>query len=78
MFVACVRVRGIEQRGDEEVLHARGLLDGRIVEPRLAPENAQAANYAFDVTPSRLVTGLITERGICDASESGLRGLYPD
>ena len=37
-----------------------------------------AANYAFDVTPARLVTGLITERGICDASEEGVLGLYPE
>jgi methylthioribose-1-phosphate isomerase len=44
----------------------------------LAPEGATAANYGFDVTPSRLVTGLITERGVCDASEEGLRSLFPD
>lgn len=37
-----------------------------------------ARNFAFDVTPARLVTGLITERGVCEASEAGLLGLYPD
>ncbi len=44
----------------------------------LTPESSPAANYAFDVTPSRLVTGLITERGICEASEEGVLGLYPE
>lgn len=68
----------IEERGADEVLHARGLLDGRIVEPLLAPQGARAANFAFDVTPSRLVTGIITERGICTASEAGFRSLFSD
>jgi methylthioribose-1-phosphate isomerase len=68
----------IEERGGEEVLHARGLHDGEIIEPLLAPHGAKAANYAFDVTPSRLVTGIITERGISEASESGLRQLFPE
>jgi methylthioribose-1-phosphate isomerase len=68
----------IEERDNDEVLHATGLHDGKIVEMRLAPAGAVAANYAFDVTPSRLVTGLITERGISDASESGLQRLYPE
>lgn len=68
----------IEQRGNEEVLRARGLLNGDIVEPMLAPAGANAANYAFDVTPSRLVTGIITERGICEASATGFRELFPE
>jgi methylthioribose-1-phosphate isomerase len=41
-------------------------------------DDSPAANYAFDVTPARLVTGLITERGICDASEEGLASLFPE
>ena len=53
-------------------------IDNRMVEPLLAPRDAQAANYAFDVTPARLVTGIITERGICAASHSGLRQLFPE
>ncbi len=44
----------------------------------MTPEDSPAVNYAFDVTPARLVTGLITERGICDASEEGVLGLYPE
>ena len=45
---------------------------------RLTPPDSPAANYAFDVTPARLVTGLITERGVCPASREGLLGLFPE
>jgi len=48
------------------------------VEVQLTPEGSPAANYGFDVTPARLITGLITERGICPASREGLLGLYPE
>ena len=51
---------------------------GELHNVRIIAEGSQAANYAFDVTPRRLVTGLITERGICSASEEGVRGLYPE
>jgi len=44
----------------------------------LTPENSPASNYSFDVTPSRLVTGLITERGVCPATEEGILVLYPE
>ena len=54
------------------------LADGRIVEIDIAPEGSAMANYAFDVTPARLVTGIITERGVCAASAAGLRALYPE
>ena len=68
----------IEERSQNEVLFMTGLTEsgdpGRV---RIAPENSPAANPAFDVTPARLVTGLITERGRCDASEEGLKGLFP-
>ena len=68
----------IEERGSTEVKHIQGLLDGDIRKVLLTPESSNAANYAFDVTPARLVTGLITERGICDASEEGVLKLYPE
>ncbi len=68
----------IEQRGGEEVKYIQGWHEGEIKRVLLTPENSPAANYAFDVTPARLVTGLITERGICDASEEGVLGLYPE
>jgi methylthioribose-1-phosphate isomerase len=68
----------IEQRDATEVRYINGLSNGEIKSVLLTPEDSPAANYAFDVTPARLVTGLITERGICDASEEGILGLYPE
>jgi methylthioribose-1-phosphate isomerase len=68
----------IEQRDATEVRTIQGLHEGVIKTVLLTPEDSPAVNYAFDVTPSRLVTGLITERGICDASEEGVLGLYPE
>ncbi len=68
----------IEQRDATEVRFIRGAHEGTVKSVRLTPEESPAANYAFDVTPARLVTGLITERGICDASENGVLGLYPE
>jgi methylthioribose-1-phosphate isomerase len=69
----------IEQRGADEVTHMTGETeDGGIATIRLTPEGSPAANYAFDVTPARLVSGLITERGVCAASETGLTGLFPE
>jgi methylthioribose-1-phosphate isomerase len=69
----------IEQRDPREVTHISGWTEGgERVEVRLTPEGSAAANYAFDVTPARLVTGLITERGVCPASREGLLGLFPE
>ena len=68
----------IEQRDANEVRTIRGLNDGTVLEVLLTPEDSPAVNYAFDVTPARLVTGLITERGICEASEEGVLILYPE
>ncbi len=68
----------IEQRDGTEVQYIQGLHDGEIKQVLLTPKDSPAANYAFDVTPARLVTGLITERGVCDASEEGVLGLYPE
>ncbi|MFZ1220252.1 MAG: S-methyl-5-thioribose-1-phosphate isomerase [Chthoniobacterales bacterium] len=68
----------IEERGAEEVSHADGFHAGAHVEVRVAPEKSPAANYGFDVTPRQLVTGLITERGICDANEQSILKLFPE
>ncbi len=68
----------IEQRDATEVRTINGLYEGEIVTVALTPDDSPGANYAFDVTPARLVTGLITERGICAASEAGVLGLYPE
>jgi methylthioribose-1-phosphate isomerase len=69
----------IETRSDDEVSHVAGLTDdGAITRVRLSPEGSPVANPAFDVTPARLVTGLVTERGVCAASADGLLGLFPE
>ena len=68
----------IEQRDAGEVTRIGGrTTDGRIVDAQVTPDGTPARNDAFDVTPARLITGLITERGLCDASAEGLRQLYP-
>jgi len=69
----------IEERDPSEVAEISGQLpDGSIGKVRVIPAESEAANYAFDVTPARLVTALITERGVCAASEAGLAGLFPE
>jgi methylthioribose-1-phosphate isomerase len=74
-----VREIPIENRSPREVTHLSGrLADGVVATVALTPEGSAAANPAFDVTPARLVTGLITERGVAAASEAGLRRLFPD
>lgn len=69
----------IEQRDAHEVTHVSGkTATGEVGSVQITPDGVSAGNYAFDVTPARLVTGLITERGVCAASETGLLGLYPE
>jgi methylthioribose-1-phosphate isomerase len=68
----------IEERSAEEVKQADGWFEGQQVEIRVAPERSPAANYGFDVTPADLVTGLITERGVCEANEKSIRALFPE
>lgn len=74
-----VRDIPIEERDASEVTHISGkTARGEVVSVQLTPDGSTAGNYAFDVTPSRLVTGLITERGVCPASPEGLAGLFPE
>jgi methylthioribose-1-phosphate isomerase len=69
----------IERRDAREVTHVEGWTDGgERVAVRVTPQASPAENYAFDVTPARLVSGLITERGICPASRAGLLALFPE
>ena len=68
----------IEERGAEEVKHVDGWADDRLVEVRVTPESSPAANYAFDVTPRRLISGLITERGICQPNEKSILAMFPE
>ncbi len=74
-----VRDIPIEDRGPREVTHVRGLAgDGRVVEVQVTAPGSGAANPGFDVTPARLLSGLVTERGIAVASREGLLALYPE
>ncbi|HLG80983.1 MAG TPA: S-methyl-5-thioribose-1-phosphate isomerase [Bradyrhizobium sp.] len=69
----------IEQRGPEEVATMAGrTADGRIETVRIVPDGSPVANYAFDVTPARLVTGLITERGVLKAERAALAAAFPE
>jgi methylthioribose-1-phosphate isomerase len=69
----------IEERSADELLKMTGRLpDGSIVTVEIAAPGSPGANPAFDVTPARLITGFITERGVCAASEAGLRSLFPE
>jgi methylthioribose-1-phosphate isomerase len=69
----------IEQRGAEEVTHMTGqTADGRIETVRIVPDGSPVANYGFDVTPARLVTGLITERGVLKADRAALATAFPE
>jgi len=68
----------IEEREADEVAQIEGWNGKSIQLVRLIPENSQAVNYGFDVTPARLVTGLITERGICKANRESITALFPE
>ena len=74
-----IREIPIEQRGSEEVTHMTGLTaDGRVETVRIVPDGSPVANYGFDVTPARLVTGLITERGVLKADRAALASAFPE
>ena len=67
----------IEERDMTELSHIEGLdKDNKIKKVLIYPQKSKAMNLAFDITPAKLVTGLITEKGVCEASENGLRGLF--
>jgi len=74
-----VRDVPIEERAAREVTHVRGRTDdGRVLDVEVVAPGSPVANPAFDVTPARLVTGIITERGVAPASRAGLAALYPE
>jgi len=68
----------IEQRDGREVSMMEGMLNNEVHEFRILPEKSPVANFGFDVTPARLVTGLITERGVCKATREGILSLFPE
>jgi methylthioribose-1-phosphate isomerase len=73
-----IREIPIEERNPDEIRYVQGWHDDAMIQVRITPMDSPAANHAFDVTPARLVTGFITERGVCDASESAITALYAD
>jgi methylthioribose-1-phosphate isomerase len=69
----------IEERGGEEVRWMEGVnKKGEITKVKIFPDESPVSNYGFDVTPARLITGLITERGICKADRESILGLFPE
>lgn len=68
----------IEQRTPDEVKYITGLADNKLTTVLVTPPDSNACNYGFDVTPARLITGLITERGICRATEYDIMQMFPE
>ena len=66
----------IEERDPEEVTNVTGFAEGKIRSVRICPEDTVAVNYGFDITPARLITGLITEKGICRATEKDIKEMF--
>ena len=68
----------VEERSPDEVTSVTGLADGQLKSVRICPDDAAAANWGFDITPARLITGLITEKGICRAAEEEIKKMFSD
>lgn len=68
----------IEERDPEEVRSVTGYSDGSVRKVRICPDDAAAGNWGFDITPARLITGLITEKGICKAEEQSIKELFSE
>ena len=68
----------VEERDEEEIAYIEGFNGETIEKVRICPENARSANFGFDVTPAKLITGLITEKGICKPSEKEIRKIFSD
>ncbi len=73
-----IRQIPIEERDPDEVRYVQGLSQGATISVLVPPADSPAADFAFDVTPARLVTGFITERGVCKATEEDIRKLFPE
>jgi len=68
----------IEERDPDEVRYVQGLCQGSTISVLVSPSDSPARNFAFDVTPARLVTGFITERGVCKATEQDIKQMFPE
>jgi methylthioribose-1-phosphate isomerase len=66
----------IEERDPDEVTHVTGFAEGKISSVRICPEDTVSKNHGFDITPARLITGLITEKGICKPSEKEIKEMF--
>lgn len=66
----------VEERNPEEIIYVTGLSGGEMRDVRISPERTKAANFGFDITPSRLIKGLITEKGVCGATENEIKELF--
>jgi methylthioribose-1-phosphate isomerase len=68
----------VEERDQDEVKSVYGYADGEIKSVRISPDDAKAGNWGFDITPARLITGLITEKGVCSADEKSIKKFFSD
>jgi methylthioribose-1-phosphate isomerase len=68
----------VEERDPEEITTVSGMSGGKMSSVRICPENSPAANFGFDVTPAKYITGLITERGICLPLEKDIKEMFSD
>ena len=68
----------VEERDPSEIKEVAGYADGKIISVRICPDDVKAVNFGFDITPARLVTGLITERGVCRAAEKDIMEMFSD
>jgi methylthioribose-1-phosphate isomerase len=73
-----VKEVNIEERNADEVKYVYGLCDGNLKKVLITPKESNVVNYGFDVTPARLITALITERGICKANEKDILNMFPE
>jgi methylthioribose-1-phosphate isomerase len=68
----------VEERDPEEITEVQGLNGGKIISVRICPDYTKAVNFGFDITPARLISGLITERGICKATVTDIKKMFSD
>lgn len=68
----------VEERDQDEITSVSGYADGEIKSVRICPDDTKAGNWGFDITPARLVTGLITEKGVCRADEKSIKKIFSD
>ena len=73
-----VREIPIEERSEEEVHYVSGARSGEVITTRVTNPDSAAGNFAFDITPARLITGLISERGVCEANGEAVLALFPE